>query len=453
MDSDTLSQGDELRDPRFLTSANKIFSLQFFSPGTSKNRYVGIFYQSLDTRHTDCHPVWVANRNNPLPDASGILMITDSVEVNPDGSINRTLWQSFDFPTDTILPGMKLGINFRTGHKWSLTSWVSDDVPASGSLTLSGDPNGSSQLIMWWQRNPYWISGLWQYGRFDNSPWLTNVYGLDYSYISNENESYLTYSVDYHEKIVKLSINTTGWISVTGVAGVTDFNLCPFSATSTAGCVNWMLPECRNSKHQFIGSRGFAYGHSYTFNKNYNMSIFDCGLECEHNCSCIAYASIFENGTGCKIWTNDTTFTFSETLIGENVYIFQTENASVSIIHTGRDTAKKGWILPVASAGGALLVLSFLLFCILRRFRTKAAEEVLLHTIRTREKCSTADDIENDMSQAWELWIEGRALELMDTTLERTNQENEVTRTITVGLLCVQDSAADRPSMSDVFPC
>ncbi|KAJ0075925.1 hypothetical protein Patl1_34168 [Pistacia atlantica] len=46
------------------------------------------------------------------------------------------MWQSFDYPSDTLLPGMKLGINLQTGHKWFLQSWISDKSPAQGSFSL-----------------------------------------------------------------------------------------------------------------------------------------------------------------------------------------------------------------------------------------------------------------------------------------------------------------------------
>lgn len=53
--------------------------------------------------------------------------------------------------------------------------------------------------------------------------------------------------------------------------------------------------------------------------------------------------------------------------------------------------------------------------------------------------------------QAWQLWNEGKGLELIDPSLqEESISADEVLRYIHVGLLCVQDQATDRPTMSDV---
>jgi hypothetical protein len=35
-------------------------------------------------------------------------------EQNSDGSTRQNLWPSFDYPTDTLLPGMKLGVGLKT---------------------------------------------------------------------------------------------------------------------------------------------------------------------------------------------------------------------------------------------------------------------------------------------------------------------------------------------------
>ena len=58
--------------------------------------------------------------------------------VNLDGSPGRTLWQSFDYPTDSILAGMKLGFNYITKRNMSLTSWSAEDK-YSGVFTMEWD--------------------------------------------------------------------------------------------------------------------------------------------------------------------------------------------------------------------------------------------------------------------------------------------------------------------------
>ncbi|KAH7546437.1 hypothetical protein FEM48_Zijuj01G0200800 [Ziziphus jujuba var. spinosa] len=52
--------------------------------------------------------------------------------------------------------------------------------------------------------------------------------------------------------------------------------------------------------------------------------------------------------------------------------------------------------------------------------------------------------------KAWELWNDGRCMELMDPTLDGSCPENDMMLCIQLGLLCVQESAGNRPSMSEV---
>ncbi|OWM66028.1 hypothetical protein CDL15_Pgr015454 [Punica granatum] len=55
------------------------------------------------------------------------------------------------------------------------------------------------------------------------------------------------------------------------------------------------------------------------------------------------------------------------------------------------------------------------------------------------------------IEQAWELWNQGEILELVDATLGSSCPRNELLRAIHVGLLCVQESPGDRPTMSEVI--
>ncbi|PIN06372.1 Non-specific serine/threonine protein kinase [Handroanthus impetiginosus] len=144
-----------------LVSAGKRFELGFFTPegnDKSHNRYVGIWYYEL----TPTTIVWVANRDNPVSDSCEVFRIADdgNLEIwckNGDRSsitnlqkstnFDRTLrlvdsgnlilfhgreilWQSFDFPTDTFLPGMEMNDNME------LTSWISSSNPGRGNYTF-----------------------------------------------------------------------------------------------------------------------------------------------------------------------------------------------------------------------------------------------------------------------------------------------------------------------------
>jgi len=48
------------------------------------------------------------------------------------------------------------------------------------------------------------------------------------------------------------------------------------------------------------------------------------------------------------------------------------------------------------------------------------------------------------------LWTEGRALDIVDSTLAQSYSAALVLRCIQIGLLCVQENAANRPSLSEV---
>ena len=77
-------------------SAGENFVLGFFSPPNSKNRYIGIRFNKIPNQTV----VWVANRENPVSDSSGILTINaGNLVLVGDGGYNTTsttttLWSS-----------------------------------------------------------------------------------------------------------------------------------------------------------------------------------------------------------------------------------------------------------------------------------------------------------------------------------------------------------------------
>ncbi|XP_050105576.1 cysteine-rich receptor-like protein kinase 10 isoform X2 [Malus sylvestris] len=60
------------------------------------------------------------------------------------------------------------------------------------------------------------------------------------------------------------------------------------------------------------------------------------------------------------------------------------------------------------------------------------------------------DVAENLAGYAWKLWRDGTSLELMDPCLRDSYSRTEVIRCIHIGLLCVQEDPADRPTMQSV---
>ena len=53
--------------------------------------------------------------------------------------------------------------------------------------------------------------------------------------------------------------------------------------------------------------------------------------------------------------------------------------------------------------------------------------------------------------QAWDLWQEGKGLELVDLTIRDLCVEYQVLRCIHVSLLCMEDGVVDRPTMSNML--
>lgn len=61
---------------------------------------------------------------------------------------------------------------------------------------------------------------------------------------------------------------------------------------------------------------------------------------------------------------------------------------------------------------------------------------------------SNSNILDDQFLQAWRHWKEGRARELLDSSLGESYPVNEVLRCIHIGLLCVQENVSDRPTMS-----
>ncbi|XP_057538245.1 uncharacterized protein LOC130815781 [Amaranthus tricolor] len=194
---DTIIHTQYLKDPEAIVSNNTRFTLGFFSIPNTTNRYVGIWYNQPSEKEV----IWVANRNSPLTDSSGVLKLSvdgnlqvsnarneilwssnvtqnatnflaaqllDSGNLVIQGfSSNGTrengtiLWESFQNPTDSIMPKMSFSFAPYSNLR-KVRAWRSPSNPSKGRFSI-GATNvlGISQIIIYDGDRPHWRTGPW----------------------------------------------------------------------------------------------------------------------------------------------------------------------------------------------------------------------------------------------------------------------------------------------------
>ncbi|XP_059290472.1 G-type lectin S-receptor-like serine/threonine-protein kinase At2g19130 [Lycium ferocissimum] len=371
--ADTISTNQSLSGDQTITSSGLKFKLGFFKPGNSSNYYIGIWYNRITQT-----VVWVANREIPVSDkTSAELKILDGnlVLVNEsktpiwstnisssksnsvvavlqdDGNLiltDRTnsgppLWQSFDNPGNTWLPGSKLSYNNVTKTKQLLTSWKSLDDPTPGLYSLELDPIKKQYVIKWNRTEQYYDTGSWNGRIFSGVPEMRYNYIYNFSYEVKQNESYFTYSL-YNDSIISRfimdvsgQIKQLSWLDTSNQwnlfwtqprsqcevyafcgpfatcqeslpfcncldgfkhSSETDWNQNDFSG----GCKRKTKLQCGNANGK---KDGFWMYPGMKVPKNSQTvaagSAAECESTCLNNCNCTAYAY----GSSCSIWNGE----------------------------------------------------------------------------------------------------------------------------------------------------
>ncbi|KAL1184326.1 hypothetical protein V6Z11_A01G036300 [Gossypium hirsutum] len=189
---DTITPSKSIKDTEVIISQNGVFRLGFFSLANSSNRYVGILYHQIPVQTV----VWVANRNRPLKDSSGILNISDDGnlavlngknEILWSSNVNNTapstttaqlrdsgnlvlsngddagssLWESFEDPSNAFIETMEISTDVKKGRKVELKSWKSIDDPSDGNFSLGIEPFNITELVIRNNNQLYFRSGPW----------------------------------------------------------------------------------------------------------------------------------------------------------------------------------------------------------------------------------------------------------------------------------------------------
>ncbi|XP_076943905.1 G-type lectin S-receptor-like serine/threonine-protein kinase B120 [Bidens hawaiensis] len=207
--NNNISHGNMIRDGEIIISPRQVFALGFFSPANSSLRYVGIWYYGLPGDPT---VIWVANRDAPLPDNSGVFGIQNNGSLSLSdgngreywttgsfpgnltavlvdtgnfmlstvanaGDDENALWQSCGNPTDTYLPNMRVYMNITRGDGiFSFDSWRSSNDPSRGNYSMEVDARGSPQIILRDEsRRRVWRSGPWNRQIFTGLPQMRSI--------------------------------------------------------------------------------------------------------------------------------------------------------------------------------------------------------------------------------------------------------------------------------------
>nr|XP_007148984.1 hypothetical protein PHAVU_005G030900g [Phaseolus vulgaris]ESW20978.1 hypothetical protein PHAVU_005G030900g [Phaseolus vulgaris] len=396
-DTVTITPNHSIQYHDTLVSSAGTFEAGFFDFGNSRRQYFGIWYKSISPRTI----VWVANRNEPVQNSTPVLKLTQQGDllildgsrgivwsssnssktaVKPvmqlldsgnlvvrDGeSSENLLWQSFDYPGDTFLAGMKLKSDFVTGPCQYLTSWRDYEDPAEGEFSYKIDTRGFPQQVTTTGTNIFYSTGPWNGYHFSGVCWdrmhrflnfsleFTDK-GVSYEY-ETLNSSLLT--------ITMLKLNPTGvterslwsnkkqswdivsthpidqceYFAACGVNTICNSNDLPICEclqgfTSkfqakwdphdwSSGCVRRTKLSC-DYGDWFKKYTGIKLPETSSSWFDRSLSLEECETLCLRNCSCTAYTNsdIRDGGSGCLLWFHDIVDMRTHTARGQEIHI------------------------------------------------------------------------------------------------------------------------------------
>ncbi|KAF8119066.1 hypothetical protein N665_0001s0122 [Sinapis alba] len=421
-----------------ILSHSEIFELGFFNPPSSSRWYLGIWYKKVSTRTY----VWVANRDNPLPNSNGTLNISDNNLVifdqsnTPVWSTNLTtvgevtspvvvaelldngnfvlrhlnnknneqdglfLWQSFDFPTDTLLPEMKLGWDHKTGRDRFLRSWKTPDDPSSGDFFIKLKTKGFPEFYVCKKESIMYRSGPWNGIRFSSSPETKPLDYIVYNFTSTNEEVTYSYRITRTNIYERVRLSSAGllerltWIEAAkswkqlwyspkdlcdnykecGSYGYCDSNTSPVCncikgfgpgneqtwtlRDDSAGCVRKTRLSC-DGRDGFVVLKKMKLPDTTGTSVDRGIGLKECGERCLKDCNCTAFANtdIRNGGSGCVIWRGEIFDIKNFAMGGQDLFV----RLAAADLEDKR-TKNRNVILGLSIGVSTLLLLSFITF-------------------------------------------------------------------------------------------
>ncbi|TQE11032.1 hypothetical protein C1H46_003292 [Malus baccata] len=408
-----LVPGRSISAKQTLISSSGNFALGFFRPAKSTKYFLGIWYNAMPNPPI----VWVANREAPL-NSPGVLMlrsdgnlvvleneaiIWSSNASVPASAMSSTigllmdsgnfvlqlgeeldknpLWQSFDHPSDTLLPGMKISLNKRTGQQRRLTAWSAVDDPKPGNFSAGIYPKVPAQIAVRKENigdHPYWRTAVYDMNGHKSKSivirnlsasflFLSHNFDLHDHHDNDNDEIYFTYSFpDISSAKLRFVLDQNGLLALLlwqdesqkwselwrkPVDKCDFYALCgPYAACTrnesvspckcltgfvpkfeqqwdmgdwTGGCVREKALKCDRNREGFSKLEKLKLpDHAVLVGDKKSRT--ECEAECLKNCSCTAYVypSVAQeiSTMRCITWHGDLVDLVKNHTLGQDIY-------------------------------------------------------------------------------------------------------------------------------------
>ncbi|KAL3016946.1 hypothetical protein AAZX31_06G245100 [Glycine max] len=375
-DTSSISQSQSLSFGKTIVSPSGTFELGFFHLGNPNKSYLGIWFKNIPSRDI----VWVANGGNPINNSSALLSLkssghlvlthnntvvwsTSSLKeaINPvanlldsgnlvirdENAANQEayLWQSFDYPSDTMVSGMKIGWDLKRNLSIHLSAWKSADDPTPGDFTWGIILHPYPEMYLMKGNKKYQRVGPWNGLQFSGGrPKINNPVYL-YKFVSNKEEIYYEWTLKNASLLSKLVVNQTAqdrsryvWSETTkswwfystrpedpcdhyGICGANEY--CSPSVLPMCECLKGYKPESPEKWNSMDRTQGCVLKHPLSCKddgfapldwlkvpdtkRTYvdeSIDLEQCKTKCLKDCSCMAYTNtnISGAGSGCVMW-------------------------------------------------------------------------------------------------------------------------------------------------------
>ncbi|KAK9056999.1 hypothetical protein SSX86_024365 [Deinandra increscens subsp. villosa] len=344
-----------------------------------------------------------------LLDTGNFIIYEKGHVINQDDPV----WQSFDFPTDTLLPGMKKGKNMVTGNDTHLTSWKSVDDPSFGEFTDSINTKGYPQAIIRKGGEIMFRVGPWNGVLFSGTPNLKSNRFFNFTFVLNHREIYFLFNRIDTSLLMRLVLQTSGhleglfwstskqeWILYASpqldrcdqYAVCGPFGICDIHNTLFCLCVDGFEPAHPDQWNNTDWSQGCRHTTTLDckptegFKKysnlklpdtqrswyNQTMTLVECEKMCKSNCSCSAYTNsvISGAGSGCLLWFGDLIDIRTVSENGDTLYIRLSASALDSIEYSTRSSVGRRRVRVIVPVAFVALVIVFSI-CLLYLFCKK----------------------------------------------------------------------------------